>query len=121
PPSIGWATNPEPLGGGGKGPQTTTRDLQTMTRDYLTAMGGRKEKLLPGVSLSFGGYEWRCRTAERLSPTLGRGVPKSLAECEEQARRHTKRWDEAQQSPWYVYAEGDGFVQGWYNDLPAWQ
>jgi spore germination protein YaaH len=121
PPSIGWSTNPEPLAGGGKGPRTTTRDLQTMLRDYLAAMGGRKEQLLPGVSLSFGGYEWRCRTAERLSPTIGRGVAKTFEECEAQARQHGKRWDSAQQSPWYAYPDGDAFIQGWYNDRGAWK
>jgi spore germination protein YaaH len=121
PPSIGWTTNPEPLGGGGKGANTTTRDLRTMVADYLQAMGGQKEKLLPGISLDFGGYEWRCRTEERLSPILGRGIRKSLAECEEQARRHGRRWDAAQQSPWYAYRDGDAFVQGWYNDQQAWQ
>jgi spore germination protein YaaH len=120
PPSIGWTTNPEPLAGGGKAATTTTRDLQTMVRDYLAAMGGRKEKLLPGVSLDFAGYEWRCRTEERLSPILGRGVSKSLAECEEKARLHGQRWDTEQQSPWYCYRDGDAFVQGWYNDTRAW-
>jgi spore germination protein YaaH len=121
PPSIGWTANPEPLAGGGKSARTTTRDLQTMVRDYLAAMGGKKEKLLPGISLTFGGYEWRCRTDARLSPTIGKGVEKSLAECEEQARRHGKRWDKAQQSPWYSYQESDAFVQGWYNDPQAWK
>src|SRR5206468_903569 len=113
--------NPEPIAGGGKGAQTTTRDLQAMVRDYLAAMDGKKEKLLPGVSIAFGGYEWRCRSSERLSPTLDRGTAKSLAECEEQTRRHGRRWDDAQQSPWYWCRDGDAFVQGWYNDLEAWQ
>lgn len=122
PPSIGWTTNPEPLGGGGKGAQTTTRDLRTMVRDYLAAMGGRKKKLLPGVSVSFGGYEWQCRTDRRLAPIAGRGVPKSLQECEASARQHGSRWDDAQASPWYCYPGDQGlFVQGWYNDLKAWR
>jgi hypothetical protein len=85
PVSIGWTTNPEPLGGGGKAGTTTTRDIKTMVHDYLEAMGGQKRKLLPGVSVDFGGYEWRCRTDLRLSPILAKGVPKTLAECEEQA------------------------------------
>ena len=46
-----------------------SRDLKTLVRDYLQAMGVRKEKLLPGVSLDFGGYEWRCRTDAPLSPS----------------------------------------------------
>lgn len=121
PPSIGWTTNPEPVDSGGKGAGTTTRDLQTMVRDYLAALGDASEKLLPGVSLEFGGYEWRCRTGQRLSPILGKGVRKTLAECEESARLHGRRWDEAQQSPWYSYRDGDTFVQGWYSDLQAWQ
>lgn len=121
PPTIGWATNPEPLGGGGRAAHTTTRDIKTMVRDYLDAMGGKKEKLLVGVSVNFGGYEWRCRTDQRLSPIVGRGILKSLAECEQKARKHGQRWDDEQQSPWYCYKEGDAFVQGWYNDLKAWQ
>lgn len=122
PPSIGWTTNPEPLGSGGRAPQTTTRDLRTMVRDYLSAMGGRKEKLLPGVSVAFGGYEWRCRTDGPLAPIAGKGVPRSLQECEESARQHGRRWDDAQASAWYCYpAEPGVFVQGWFSDLKAWR
>jgi spore germination protein YaaH len=121
PPSIGWTTNPEPLGGGGEAAGTTTRDLKTLVGDYLNAMGGAKEKLLLGVSLDFGGYEWRCRTDTPLSPILGKGISRSLAECEEQTKLHGSRWDDLQKSPWYGYREGDAFVQGWYNDLRAWK
>ncbi len=121
PPTIGWTTNPEPLGGGGKAAWTTTRDLQTTVRDYLSAMGGHKEKLLAGVSLQFGGYEWRCRTDQRLAPILAKGVWCSLAECEDKARAHGRRWDDLQHSPWYCHPDGDGFVQGWYNDAAAWK
>src|SRR5262249_40926237 len=120
PPSIGWTTSPEPLAGGGRSPATTTRDLATMVRDYLAAMDGERAKLLPGVSLKFGGYEWRCRTGDRLSPTLSPGAWKTLAQCREQVRLHGERWDRDQQSPWYCYPEGDAFIQGWYNDPRAW-
>ena len=120
PPSIGWTTNPEPLGGGGKAAWTTTRDMQTVVRDYLQAMGGHKQKLLLGVSLNFGGYEWRCRTDERLSSTLGKGVWRSLSDCEAAVRQHGLRWDDAQQSAWYCYRDGDAFVQGWFNGAKAW-
>jgi len=121
PPSAGWTTNPEPLRGGGRAAWTTTRDIETMVRDYLDAMGGHKEKLLLGVSLKFGGYEWRCRTDQRLSSTLDKGIWRSLAECEVKAREHGARWDDAQQSPWYCYRDGDAFVQGWFNDARAWK
>jgi hypothetical protein len=121
PPSIGWSTNPEPLGGGGRAPATTTRDLKTMARDYLQSMGGDRRKLLIGLSVNPGGNEFRCRTELRLSPTTVKGVWKTLAECEEQARRHGRRWDAAQQSPWYCYREGELFVQGWYNDAASWK
>jgi spore germination protein YaaH len=84
-------------------------------------MGGQKRKLLVGISLDFGGYEWRCRTDTRLSPILGTGVWRSLEACEEQVRRYGRRWDESQQSPWYCYKDGDVFVQGWYNDLASWR
>ena len=57
-----------------------------MVRDYLDAMGGHKEKLLVGVSLKFGGYEWLCRTDQRLAPILDRGTWRSLEECE--AKQH---------------------------------
>jgi GH18 family chitinase len=87
----------------------------------LEAMGGHQEKLLVGVSLKLGGYEWRCRTDQRLSPTLDKGTWRSLAECESRARDHTARWDEAQKSPWYSYPDGDAFVQGWFNNAHAWQ
>ncbi len=121
PPSAGWATNPEPLGGGGHAAWTTTRDFETMVCDYLEAMGGHREKLLAGVSLKLGGYEWRCRTDQRLSPTLGNGVWHSLAECEVKAIEHGPRWDDAQQSAWYCYRDSDAFVQGWFNNARAWR
>jgi spore germination protein YaaH len=92
-----------------------------MVRDYLEAMGGHKEKLLVGVSLKSGGYEWRCRTAQRLSPSLDEGVWRSLAVCEAKAREYGARWDDSQKSRWYCYAERDTFVQGWFNDAQAWR
>jgi chitinase len=121
PPTAGWTTNPEPLGGGGRAAWTTTRDIQTMVRDYAQAIGGHKEKLLAGVSLKFGGYEWRCRTGTPLSPILDNGVWRSLPECEARAREHGARWDDAQQSPWYCYPDNNAFVQGWFNDVRAWR
>src|SRR5207302_3566185 len=107
PPSIGWTTNPEPLAGGGKASTTTTRDVETMVRDYIDAMGGAKDRLLVGVSLDFGGYEWRCRTDTRLSPILGPGTRRPLADCEAAARQYGRRWDPLQRSPWYVHKDGD--------------
>jgi spore germination protein YaaH len=121
PPAIGWTTSAEPLAGGGKAAHTTTRDMQTMVEDYLAALGGQRRKLLVGVSLDFGGHEWRCRTDQPLSPTLDRGARRSIAECEAAARTHGRRWHEQQAAPWYVFPEGPGFIQGWYLDLPAWQ
>ncbi len=121
PPSAGWTTNPEPLAGGGRATWTTTRDIQTMVRDYLDAMGGRKKKLLVGVSLKFGGYEWRCRTDRPLAPILDKGTWRSLEECEAKAREHGMRWDERQKSSWYCYPDAGAFVQGWFNDARAWQ
>lgn len=121
PPGAGWTTHPEPIAGGGKAPWTTTRDLQTMVRDYIRAMGGHREKLLVGMSLAFGGYEWRCRTDSPLSPTLGPGRPITAAEAAQMANRYGRRWDARQQSPWYCHQDGDAFVQGWYSDEPAWQ
>jgi chitinase len=126
PPTIGWATNPEPLAGGGKTAGTTTRDLATMTADYLKAMNGKamnakKEKLLVGVSLEYGGNEWRCRTDQPLSPIIGKATRRTLAECEAAAKQHGRRWSAEQASAWYAYKDGDAFVQGWYNDAEAWQ
>jgi spore germination protein len=120
PPTAGWASNPEPLSGGGHAAWTATRDIETMVGDYLEAMGSHKEKLLAGVSLTLGGYEWRCRTEAPLSPTLDKGAWRSLAECEAKMRQHGARWEDAQKSPWYCYRDGDAFVQGWYNDARAW-
>jgi hypothetical protein len=63
-------------------------------------MGGHQEKLLVGVSLKLGGYEWRCRTDHSLSPTLDKGTWRSLPECEAKAKGLGARWDDAQKSPW---------------------
>lgn len=65
--------------------------------------------------------ERRCRTDQRLSPIIGKGVWKSLAECQEQAKAHGQQWDDEQQSAWYCYKDGDAFVPGWFNDLKAWK
>ena len=120
PPSIGWSTNPEPLEGGGSTPQTVTRDIVTLMRDYLVAVP--RAKLLLGINaFPFAGYEFRCRTEQRLSPTLGPGRRRPFAEMEAQARLHGARWDEAQQSAWYAFREGDAWVQGWYDTARSWR
>lgn len=122
PPSIGWSTHSAPLAGGGKAPTTTTRDYQTMLDDYIAAIGpANRHKLLPGFSLTTGGYEFRTRTIQPLSPTLGKGTPKTLQECEQATARHGRRWHDLQACPWYVYPDGDAFIQGWYSDLEALQ
>ena len=92
-----------------------------MVRDYLEAMGGHKEKLLVGVSLKLGGYEWRCRTDQPLAPIVNKGTWRPLEECEAKSREHGARWDEQQKSSWYCYPDGGAFVQGWFNDAHAWQ
>jgi hypothetical protein len=121
PPSIGWSTNAQPLGGGGQTPRVVARDTATLMSRYVEAVGGRKEKLLVGIpSFPSGGYEFRCTKAERLSPTIGRGAKKTFEEMEALARVYGRRWDARQQSAWYVYQDGDHYVQGWYDDEHSW-
>lgn len=120
PPTIGWTTNPEPISGGGKAPHTTTRDIATTIAHYSKAMGGRNEKLYLGISLAFGGYEWRCQSDLPLSPVLDRGVWRSLEECE-RAGKPTGSAGTRRSSCPGTYRDGDVFVQGWYNDPVTWQ
>lgn len=121
PPGIGWTTNSEPLAGGRPTERTVARDLVTLMGDYYEATGGQKDKLLLGVwSFPWNGFEFRCRTAERLSPILERGTSQPFEFMEAQAQQYGKRWDWQQQSAWYVYQNGDDFVQGWYDDAASW-
>lgn len=121
PPSIGWTTSPEPLAGSRAGGPTVARDVVTLMEDYYRALGDHRSKLLLGMnSFPFRGYEFQARTAERLAPTLGPGKPQPFEYLEAQAARYGKRWDSEQQAAWYVYREGDHFVQGWYDDNHSW-
>ncbi|MEK7406142.1 MAG: glycosyl hydrolase family 18 protein [Acidobacteriota bacterium] len=121
PPSIGWTTSPEPLAGSQPTQRTVARDIVTLMADYYEAVAGRRDKLLLGVSaFPWPGYEFRCRTPERLSPILERGVSRPLDYLEAQARKYGKRRDWKQQAAWYVYQDGDQFVQGWYDDEQSW-
>ncbi len=121
PPTIGWTTNAEPIAGGGKVATTTTRDLATLVADYKQAMGGSSEKLLLGISLSFGGHEWTTRTDQPLSPTIGKPTPLTLDQAHAAAKQYGRQWDEKQQSPWYRYSAAGQFHQGWYNDPESWR
>lgn len=98
---------------------THGRDYTTVIQDYLSATGGRKDKILLGISLDRGGTEWRCRSEQPLSPIYPL-IDKPRRITAEQARanaaRHGRRFAPQQQEPWYCYREGDRFVQGWYED-----
>jgi spore germination protein YaaH len=121
PPSIGWSTNAQPLAGGGHTDEVVARDTVTLMADYCEVLGGRTDKLLVGIpSFPSPGYEFRCATAERLSPIIGRGSRKAFEELEAQARTYGRRWDSKQQSAWYVYQDGEQYVQGWYDDEHSW-
>jgi len=121
PPSIGWATNAQPLAGSKQTGATVPRDVVTLMSDYYAAMGDQKSKLLLGVnSFPWPGYEFRTRAADRLSATAGAGKTQPFDYMESQAAIYGKRWDSRQQSAWYVYQDGDQFVQGWYDDDHSW-
>jgi spore germination protein YaaH len=36
------------------------------------------------------------------------------------ARVYGRRWDARQHSAWYVYRDGEQYVQGWYDDEHSW-
>lgn len=115
PPTIGWTGSAQPVAGGGK-VTGHARDYATLVQDYLDATGGRKEKLLLGISNTRGGTEWTCRTERPLSPIVGK--PKKLApeEARANAEEYGRRFDPLQKAPWYRYKRGDRWVQGWYED-----
>jgi spore germination protein len=121
PASIGWATNAQPLAGSKQTGATVPRDVVTLMGDYYTELGDQKSKLLLGMnSFPWAGYEFRTRTADRLSATAGAGKTQAFDYMESQAVTYGKRWDSKQQSAWYVYQDGDQFVQGWYDDDDSW-
>jgi len=115
PASIGWTGSAQPLGGGGK-VGAHPRDYRTLVQDYLAATGGRKEKLVLGIGNDRGGFEWDCKTDRPLSGIVGRPRPISAGEARSNADKHGRKFDPQQKAPWYCYAKGDAFVQGWYED-----
>jgi spore germination protein YaaH len=121
PPSIGWTTSPEPLAGSKATAQTVSRDIVTLMGDYYNALGAQRSKLLLGINaFPWAGYEFRCRAADRLAPTVGAGKRQPWDYLDAQAKVYGKRWDSKQQAAWYVYQDGDEFVQGWFDDERSW-
>jgi hypothetical protein len=121
PASIGWTTGAEPLTGSTATARTVSRDVVTLMADYQAAVAGQRDKLLLGInSFPWTGYEFRSRTAARLSPIMKAGATRPYDFMEAQAALYGKRWDSKQQSAWYVYEDGEQFVQGWYDDEHSW-
>jgi hypothetical protein len=121
PPSIGWATSPEPLAGGRGADRVVARDVTTLMNEYYTQLGDARGKLLLGINaFPWQGYEFRCRSADRLANTMERGQTRPYDYLEAQAALYGKRWDSKQQAAWYVYQQGEEFVQGWYDDDHSW-
>jgi spore germination protein YaaH len=122
PPSIGWATGAQPLAGGRGADGVVARDVGTLMSDYYAAAPQERAKLLLGVnSFPWPGYEFlRCRSQERLSTTIERGQTRPYDYLEAQAARYGRRWDFKQQAAWYVYRQGEEFIQGWYDDDHSW-
>ena len=118
PPTVGWTGGSQPVEGGGK-VTGHARDYATLIQDYIDATGGRKEKLLLGISNNRGGTEWTCRSDQPLAniyPLIAKPRALSAEEAREGAARHGRKFHPKQKVPWYSYREGDHFVQGWYED-----
>ncbi len=115
PPTIGWTTGAQPVRGGGK-VAGHARDYATCIHDYVAATGGRKDKLLLGVSNNLGGTEWDCRSDQPLSPILGRPRRLSPEEARANAQKYGRRFDPRQQVPWYCHRQDGRWIQGWYED-----
>jgi GH18 family chitinase len=114
-PTIGWTGASQPLGGGGK-VGSHARDYKTLVQDYLTATGGRKDKLIFGLGNDRGGVEWDCHTDQPLSRIIGKPRMLTAAQARENAAKHGRKFDPNQKAPWYCAPKGDAFVQGWYED-----
>jgi hypothetical protein len=117
PPTVGWTTGSEPVAGGGE-VSGHARDLETLVADYAEATQGRKDKLLLGIATSRGGIEWDCRGVGPLSPIIGEPRPLSPEEARANAVKYGRMFDPVQQYSWYRYRRknGEGWVQGWYED-----
>ncbi len=115
PPTAGWTGSAQPVAGGGK-VGNHARDFATLIGDYMAATGGRREKLLLGISTSRGGTEWDCRTDKPLSPIVGKPRPLKPEQARANAEKYGRRFDPQQQAPWYCRPRDGGYVQGWYED-----
>lgn len=121
PPQMGWTTSAQPVAGGKPTERTVPRDMVTLMGEFYAAMPERKSKLLLGInSFPWAGYEFRCESAGRLATAIGRARTQPFEYMERQAALYGKRWDWRQQSAWYVYRDGEQFVQGWYDDEHSW-
>ena len=69
PPTIGWTTGAQPVRGGGK-VAGHARDYATCIHDYVAATGGRKDKLLLGVSNNLGGTSGTADPTSRFRRSL---------------------------------------------------
>ncbi|MGO8689889.1 MAG: glycosyl hydrolase family 18 protein [Thermoguttaceae bacterium] len=118
PPTIGWTGGRQPVGGGGK-VTDHPRDYSTCIKDYLEATGGRKDKLVLGIGVDQGGFEWLTRWHEPLAPIVGEPRQLSAKQARANAEKYGRRFDSQQKEPWYRYQRDGGWVQGWYEDDEA--
>lgn len=91
------------------------------------AFGVPRRKIVMSVPLY--GYEWPVASEEPGAETLRTGVtvPYTAAEdvladrprARDQGERHGVRRDPVSGSPYYVYRNGDGWVQGWFEDAES--
>jgi len=115
--------NAGPVGALG-GPGALTWEAALRRYDALGVPRGRIV-----MSVPLYGYEWPVISDEPRAATRGPGVtipysapdsvlpalPRALA----QASRHGVRRDGESGSPYYVYRDGDGWRQGWYEDAES--
>jgi spore germination protein YaaH len=95
--------------------------------DRLLRLGLDPASLVMGVPLY--GYRWPTEGPEPGSPTRGPGVAlpldappdvlPELVRAADEARRHGVRRDRESGSPYYVHRDGEGWVQGWFEDLKS--
>lgn len=111
-----WRTSaPGPVAPLSTGPPWSSRDVESTVADYTSALGAAGlAKLVLGMPLY--GYDYPSTSAVAGASATGAATAVVYRSARVQAQQYGRQWDQASQTPWYVYQSGGAWHQVWYDD-----
>jgi hypothetical protein len=92
-----------------------TYNIMRTVEDYIVKTNNQTSKLILGVP--YYGYDWPTVSDSPGAATLGTGTAVTYRNAYSDANNYGTRWDNASQTPYYIYQSGGVWHQVWFDNV----